>query len=62
MPINFDERDIKSCVLPLGRVIEGGYTTYNSSNKPNTPGGIYTVFVSIIEHYNYVFLTDYFME
>ena len=38
MPIHFDERDIISCVFHLGKVKQGGSTSYYSGDKPDLPG------------------------
>ena len=38
MPINFDERDIISCVFHLGKVIQGGSTSFYSGDKADDPG------------------------
>ena len=38
MPIHFDERDIISCVFHLGKVSNGGSTSYYEGKKPDAPG------------------------
>ena len=38
MLIHFDERDIISCVFHLGKVIQGGATSFYSGDKPGAPG------------------------
>ena len=38
MPIHFDERDIISCVLHLGKVLHGGATSFYSGDKSDEPG------------------------
>ena len=38
MPIHYDKRDIISCVFHLGKVIDGGNTSYYAGIKPDKPG------------------------
>ena len=38
MPLNFDERDIISCVFHLGEVSKGGATMYYNGDTPSDPG------------------------
>ena len=38
MPLHFDERDIISCVIHIGKVTSDGATTYYSGSSPTDPG------------------------